>query len=69
MSIERRCTSFLGEIMADHAAFTGHLTTFHSQNGMRYAFEKPFPRIVKGQAYMMELDREQNRIKMIPVVG
>jgi hypothetical protein len=52
------------------AEFTGQLTSFPSKvTNMRYTFHKPFPRIEKGRAYMMEMDKANNRIKMIPVVG
>jgi hypothetical protein len=52
------------------AAFTGKLTTWTSTHTkLTYTFNVPYPTIKKGQAYMMELDKVNNRIKMIPVVG
>lgn len=49
------------------AAFTGTLSTFHAADGRRFTFTKPCPKVVKGEAYMMQLNTETNTIKMIPV--
>ncbi len=52
------------------AAFTGQLSTFTSvETKKTYTFTKPYPRIVKNHAYMMEVDVVQNRIRMLPVIG
>ena len=51
------------------AAFTGQLTTFVSQETkLRYSFKAPYPRIVKGQAYMMVHNPVTKSIRLVPVV-
>lgn len=51
------------------ASFTGQLSSFYSSvTKQRYTFTKPLPRVLKDQAYMMELDLQNNRVKLIPVI-
>lgn len=50
------------------AEFTGQLVSFTStQMRKTYRFNKPYPRVEKGWAFMMEIDLDTNKIRMIPV--
>lgn len=50
------------------AAFTGTLMTWVSADHQRYQFYAPHPRIEKGMAYMIQMNKETNRVRLIPVV-
>lgn len=50
------------------AGFTGTLTTWQSANGTRQGIGKPFPRVVKGQAFVMKIDLDKSTVVMLPVL-
>lgn len=48
--------------------FTGSMTSYVDLRGMKYTFNKPFPRVTKDVPYMVAIDEEKNVMKMMPVL-
>lgn len=55
----KTCEPFTGE-------FTGQLPTYTSLGKLRYVFTKPYPRITKGQRYMVVI--AGSRITLLPLL-
>ena len=50
------------------AAFTGVLSSVMTKGGMTFTITKNRPHVVKGQAFMLEIEPEKNAIRFLPVL-
>lgn len=50
------------------ASFTGTLTTFISNAGLRYSLGKPGLKMKKGQRFVIRIDTKDKSCRIIPVV-
>ena len=50
------------------ATFTGKMTSYLDDRGMKYTFNHPFPSIVRHAPYVVEIDDEKHTMKMMSVV-
>ena len=50
------------------ATFTGRMTSYVDGRGMKFTFNPPFPKIERHAAYVVEINEENNTMKMMSVV-
>lgn len=50
------------------AGFTGTLTSFVTHSGKQFTIQHSFPKVVKGQPFVVEADSTTNRMRMIPIM-
>lgn len=50
------------------AAFTGQLTVYYTKEGHRCVFQRPYPTIQKGQAYMLKVNLAVGTAQLLVVV-
>lgn len=51
------------------ASFTGQLSIYHTQDGHRCVFQKPYPRIVCGQGYMFKVNLQKKTAQLLVLVA
>lgn len=51
------------------ASFTGQLSIYHTQDGHRCVFQKPYPRIVHGQGYMFKVNLQEKTAQLLVLVA
>lgn len=50
------------------AEFTGKLVTFSAKNGQSYTFHEPFPQVEIHDPFMIEINPNTNRARLVRVV-
>lgn len=51
------------------ASFTGQLSIYHTKEGHRCVFQKPYPRIVKGEGYMFKVNLQAKTAQLLVLVA